>query len=490
MRVFILLFGCAHFPQCVWAVPEDHKIAVHAIQGYLHHFPDQLGSRADASPSCRPEPDLATLAEPIVGLPKHCIILQADFPAQHVLVYEDMPCTKQAFIQGAIDLQAPSMSEHTLHPTEPQIASGMASLVAVPDWMHNTDQTVYVLDFSFWDGPVFAVIDWRYVNLNSFAAMARKYSPVPWQVTHGRQDSVLHPGASLFAIPGDVFRFTPLGHPTSSRPDFEQLLAHESHWDPSPPSIPREVTRHNWLFLRSHVTRTPVYAGTSREELHCVAAESCHSEVSELDFCSPCDDSPLRDLVYQGQLIRGVLAAEPRSPSGNRFGAFVFVDSRLLGLSPSFRYCPAGWVDLTYFTAFLALRAPLGYKLTAMGVPHEGERVLVSDRCTLQLRYVYLEPSTLSAASTQHEQGLADFGLTPDTPQPVPFRRVTPTTFPREAPPTPDPEEALAVVVPAPPETQVPQCCFLILAVDFQPEVVSVDLQLPCSTEEALQHCC
>ena len=36
-------------------------------------------------------------------------------------------------------------------------------------------------------------------------------------------------------------------------------------------------------------------------------------------------------------------------------------------------------------------------------------------------------------------------------------------------------------------ETQVPQCCFLILAVDFRPEVVSIDLQLPCDVDDALQ---
>ena len=487
-RLLFILLGCAHLPQCVWAVPEDHRNAVHAIQGYLHHFPDQLDRQTTSSPNSRAVSEPDVLAAPIKGIPKHCIILQADFPVQHVLVYEDMPCTVQAFLQGAVDLQAPSMTDHTLHPTDPQIASGLASLVAVPDWMHNTDQTVYVLDFSFWKGPVFAVVDWRHVTLNSFAALARKFSPVPWQVTHGRQDLVLRPGATIFAIPGDVFRFTPLGHPTSPRPALEQLLTSDSHWDSSPSYIPREVARHNWLVLRSHVTRTPVYAGTSHDELLCIAAESCHSEVAELDFCSPNDDSPFKDLVYQGQLIRGVLAAEPRSPSGNRLGAFVFVDSRLLGLPPSFRYCPAGWVDLTFFTAFLALRIPQGYRLAALGVPCEGEKVLVSDRCTLQLRFVYIEPTTLSAAPVPPESGLADFGLTPDVNQPATFRRTAPTRFMRDTPPSPDPEEALAVVVPDPPETQVPQCCFIILSVDFQPEIVSVDLRLPCSVEEALQH--
>ena len=485
-RLLMVFLGFAHLPQCVWATPEEHANAVRTIQAFLHHFPDQLRDGVNLSRGSRTVAERTAPVGPMKGLPKHCIILQADFPVQHVLVYQDMPCSVPAFIQGAVDLQAPCMTDHTLHPTEPQIVPGLASLVAVPDWMHNTDKTVYVLDFSFWDGPVFAVIDWRYINLTSFAALARKYSPVPWQVTHGRGDLVLLPGMSIFAIPGDVFRFSPLGHPTSPRPTLEQFLAEEDQWDANP-AIPREIARHNWLLLRSHVTRTPIYAGESHDELLRVAAESCHSEVGELDFCSPFEDGPLRDLVFQGQLIRGVLAAEPRASGSRRMGAFVFVDSRLLGLPPSFRYCPAGWVDLTYFTAFLALRPPEGYKLTALGVPFEGDRVLVSDRCTLQLRYVHVEPEASLAAPTQAARGFADFGLTPDVPPPVALRRDIPTPFVREDRPPPDPEEALAVVVPDEQETQVPQCCFLILAVDFRPEVVSVDLQLPCDVEEALQ---
>ena len=398
-RFLLTVLGFAHLPLSVWAAPEEHVSAVRNIQAFLHHFPDQLGDRVDARVGARPVSAPAAIASPLTGMPKHCAVCQADFPVQHLLVYEDTPCTTEAFIQGAVELQAPSMTDHTLHPTEPQVIAGMASLVAVPDWMHNTDKTVYVLDFSFWGGPVFAVVDWRYVNLTSFAALARKFSPVPWQVTHGRRDSVLLPGASIFAIPGDVFRFTPLGHPTSPRPTFEQLLTDEGLWDANP-SIPREIAHNHWLVLRSHVTRTPIYAGESHEELLHLAAEACHSEVNDLDFGSPSPNGPLKDLVYQGQSIRGVIAAEPRAPSGARLGVFVFVDSRLLGLSPSFRYCPAGWVDLTYFTAFLALNPPSGYTLTAHGVPLEGDRVLVSDRCTLQLRYVCSEPEASAAAHT------------------------------------------------------------------------------------------
>ena len=234
LRLGVLLLGCAHLPHCVWAAPTGFTAALHAahevIEGLPDPLPPDLNMPADVPIShARQMQDDARSAER--QLPKHCVIFQAGFPAQHLLVYERLPCPEQAFIRGAAELQTSSMDDHTLHPTEPQITPGLATLVAVPNWMHNTDQTVYVLDFSFWDGPVFAVADWRFVTVNSLAAAARRFCPVPWQVRIGRHDVPFPVDGHIFAVPGDVFRFTPQGHPTSPRPSLQHMLDDASAWN-------------------------------------------------------------------------------------------------------------------------------------------------------------------------------------------------------------------------------------------------------------------
>ncbi|CAE7890928.1 unnamed protein product [Symbiodinium necroappetens] len=300
-------------------------------------------------------------------------------------------------------------------------------------------RTVFVLDFSYWNGPVFAVADWRYVSLTTLAAEARRFAPVPWQVSHGRQDSLLLPGATLFAAPGDVFRFTPCDLPCAPKLTLGQMLLDAALWDISPPFIPREEASHAWLVLRSHVTRTPIYSGTSRDELFQLAADSTHSEVNDLHFGMPLDDSPLQEIVYQGRSLRGVLAAEPRSGNGPGLGAFVFVDARLLGLNPSFRYCPAGWVDLAYFTAYLALKIPNGYHLEASGMCHVTQQAV---------------------------------------PRPLPLQTATSQTSASPLQP---------VTETATPTGPFQRCHFLIFSVDFQPEALTLELPVPCVLEQAMQ---
>ena len=490
-RLGVILFGFAQLPTCVWAAPEGFADALHAAQNLLEGIPDPMNPdqppQADRHPaSAGPLPEDAP--PDARQTPKHCVILQFGFPAQHLLVYEQLPCSEQAFIQGATDLQASSMDDHTLHPTEPQIADGLATLVAVPNWMHNTDKTVYVLDFSFWNGPVYAVADWRFVTLSSLAADARRFCPVPWQVSIGRHDVPFPADGHIFAVPGDVFRFTPQGHPAEPRPFLRQMVADAKLWSDNPPSIPRELTSHRWLALRSHVTRTPTYDGASQQELLQVVATSCHSEVNELDFGLPLKDSSLATLVYHGYDIRGVVAAEPCSISGHRLGSFVFIDPRLLGLAPSFRFCPAGWVDLTFFISFLDLKIPQGYELAASGVPLAEDRVQVTDCCTMQLRFVPSGVSVCSAPHRRSSSNLADFGLSPDAPEPAGAHQAIPTQFPGPAATdTPDPEVVLGVATPPLRDDHMSQCSFLIFSVDFQPETITLDLALPCQLEDVMQ---
>ncbi|OLP92674.1 hypothetical protein AK812_SmicGene25481 [Symbiodinium microadriaticum] len=238
----------------------------------------------------------------------------------------------------------------------------------------------------------------------------------------------------------------------------------------------------------SHVTRTPTYDGASQQELLQVVATSCHSEVNELDFGLPLKDSSLATLVYHGYDIRGVVAAEPCSISGHRLGSFVFIDPRLLGLAPSFRFCPAGWVDLTFFISFLDLKIPQGYELAASGVPLAEDRVQVTDCCTMQLRFVPSGVSVCSAPHRRSSSNLADFGLSPDAPEPAGAHQAIPTQFPGPAATdTPDPEVVLGVATPPLRDDHMSQCSFLIFSVDFQPETITLDLALPCQLEDVMQ---
>ena len=494
VRLVLLFLGFANLPSCVWAAPKECINGVQQVSNLLLCMPEPLPLVASAQPSGEPASfrelvaDSSGLVDVPAITPKHCIVLQAGFPTQHILVYEDIPCSEQAFLRGASDLLDNNKSDHVLHPTEPQLATNLASLVAVPDWLHNSDKTVYVLDFSFWHGPVYAVVDWRHITLAALAPEARRYAPVPWQVAYGRQGSLLMPGASVFATPGDVFRFVPKSHPCVPRLALSQLLADATLWDADPSYIPREATSHAWLALRSHVTRTPVYAGTSRDELTSLAAESFHTDAQDLHFGFPDKYSPLQDIVYQGRLLRGVLAAEPRSPSGARLGAFVFVDSRLLGLTPSFRYCPSGWVDLAYFTAYLALPTPNGYRLEASGVPFTEGQVQVTDQCTLQLRYVPCDPAGCATPPAPAGRCLADFGLSPGALPPTAAKPIDePLRYSRESPATPDPEEVLAVEARPTPVLLLQRCHFMIFSVDFRPEQVTLELPIPCTLAHALQ---
>ena len=493
-RSVIFFLGFSSLPMCVWAAPKEYISAVQQISRILMHVPEPFSAIGtvqtdECSASFRElVADAACQDDTPAVTPKHCVVLQAGFPTQHILVYEDVPCSEQSFLRGASELLDNNKSDHVLHPTEPQIATNLASLVAAPDWIHNSDKTVYVLDFSFWNGPVYAVIDWRYITLAALAPEARRHAPVPWQVAYGRQGSLLQPGASVFAAPGDVFRFFPKSQPGVPRPAFTQLLADAAMWDSNPSYIPRETASCAWLALRSHVIRTPVYAGTSRDELTFLAAESFHTDAQDLHFGFPDEYSPLQDIVYQGKLLRGVLAAEPRSCSGARLGVFVFVDSRLLGATPSFRYCPAGWVDLAYFTAYLALPTPNGYRLEATGVPFADGQVQVTDQCTLQLRYVPCDPAGCATPPAPAGSGLADFGLSPGARPPT-VNKTTgePQRHSRDSPAPPDPEDVLAVDVPHSPVLLLQQCHFLVFTVDFRPEQVTLELPVPCTLEHALQ---
>ena len=485
--------GLLSTPVCVWSAPQGLIEAVVLAEAIVETLPEQLSQDCDSSKGAAPSADVDLLRLPQTtkdpaSLPKHCVVFQAGFSAKYQLAYVSLPCNEGEFTGAATELCRSSTRGHHLVATRPQVKAGLASFVAVPTWTQDTEQSVYVLDFSYWQGPVFAILDWRHVTVTSLAAAASLYAPGPWQVNHPGLKEPLGIGQHVRAAPGDVFTFLPAGASPPGRILLRDMLSNSAAWDPCPDEVPRECTRHEWLALRSHVTRIPKYAGTCLEELKEVAAEAFHSEADELDFEFPHNDSPLQDLVYRGSAIRGVLAAEPRSDSGNRNGVFVFIDSRLIGRQPSFRFCAAGWIRPCHLLDFLAdVKVPVGYRLAYEGVPTHAEQVLVSDRCTVTLHF-----ETCLTASGQPPEpgrtlsGVGDFisGGPAVAANPAPHR------VDRNSPPSPDPEEALRAEqrdedAALPAEGIVAH--FLVFSPRYQHESYQLELQVPCTLELALE---
>ena len=446
-------------------------------------------SQVPSQPGEDNSPELRTADS--AQLPKHCVIYQAGFQAHYLLVYVSVPCSADTFTRAALDLAKSSVSGHHLVATRPQISAGLATLVAVPAWTYQTDKTVIVLDFLACQGPVYALLTWRYVTRDTLAADARRHVQSPWQVYHYRHNGPLSSGAHIKAEAGDVFVFQV--EPACPREItlLEDKVTDAAAWDPCPPTIPRESPSHRWLVLRSHVTRTPSFSGTDFDELRSIAAEASDSDAADLDFELIGRDSPLQELVYHGFAIRGVLAAWPRSDSGNRHGIFVFLDTRLIGRQPSFRYCTPGWIKWSDLFDFPDVPSGLtDFCIAAKGVLTDRDKVLVYDGCTVVFGYEASIP--LAAASPSSGPGTGDaatnHGLGADNPG-LNTRPRGPTRFRRDTPSSPDPEDLLQAE-PREEEIEVTaetvSACFLVFAPRFQVETYTIEVDSQCTLDQVL----
>ena len=489
------ILGFSVLPVCVWAAPDGLKEALTLATSTLQSLPESFGAGDRAAKD--DSPFQGWVAEILNGqactqvaefpFPRHCAIIQTGFPTQHLLVYTHIPCEEPAFFQAAAELGLARYKDHDLVPTLPQLSDGLASLVAAPRWLAQTDKVVVVLDFSLWHGPVYSIIDWSFTTLASLASEARKYTNAPWHVYHAQQHSPIEEGVHVNAANGDVFYFVPVGAEPLRRPRFTDMLRDARLWSSCPQVVPREIIVPVWYALMSHVTRTPTYSGTSRSELQVVAADSFHSDASDLDFEYPLEDSPLQELVYRGQLVRGVLAARLWTPSKCRPGIFAFLDTRLIGLHPTFWFGSAGWIALEHFTDILAIRIPPGFRVDPAGVPCESDRVLVSDRCTIILSFVVDEALSASLSHTDPNAGAAgrDGNSVPSNPA-VDLLQNSRAARRRAGRPSPDPEALLDARTRSEETDDLTQVCFQVLVPDFQTEIVEVDLQFPCLLDDAL----
>ena len=492
---FAAILGFSVLPVRVWATPEGLREALTFAASVRRSFPEPLET-GELSP--REDRHFREwVAEALTGwedaqtgehhTPLHCVILQAGFPTQYLLTYTQIPCTETTFLQAAAELGLPRYAGHALVPTLPQLSDGLASLVAVPRWTDVTDKVVVVFDFSHWQGPVYATVDWNFITLSSLANAARKHTNAHWQVYHASKTSPIAEGEHVTAVDGDVFCFVPAGTEPPQRFLFPDMLQDSCLWSTCPQVIPREISVPIWYALMSHVTRTPTYTGASRLELQEVAADTFHSDAGDLDFEYPREDSPLQDLVYRGQLVRGVLAARLWTSRACRPGAFVFLDTRLIGLHPSFWFCPAGWIALEHLTDGLAIRIPPGFHIAPAGVPYEHGTVLVSDRCTVVLSFVETDVPSASIPCPDPNAGAGGAGETRVNSSPATdLLQNSRTARCREGYQTPDPEALLAARARSEEPDEPARVCFQVLIPDFQTEIVEVDLAFPCLLDDAL----
>ena len=301
-RVWCFLLGFQTLPTFTCAAPTGLPLLIHHANGLVALLPERLPNSeheeapVSPPPACRwaytrvaDAPDAHSVP---AAMPKHCILFQAGHSVRHFLAHLCAPCTRPAIVQEAL-AYFPELRDHwTLHETVPQVAKGAASFVAVPDWTQGSDKTVFVLDFSACNGPVFAWLDWSSVNRTSLASIARVFAPTSWEVFYSNRDAPLGPDEAVTAGPGHVFRFQPSGVQLPSRPLLSDMLQNESLWLDAPPAVPRERLAYEWCVMMSHVTRVIPYTGFSRAEAQAKAADALDSELNDLIFGYPKPHSP------------------------------------------------------------------------------------------------------------------------------------------------------------------------------------------------------
>ena len=336
------LLGISQLPQRTWAAPAGMPQAIQLLESAATCFPEDLPRRQwDAQPSSAQTTAFSHLVSTalqfedyVAPVPKHCIAFKAGYPAHHFLAYVNLPCPRLEIIEE-VELMCSTLQDHSYAvPTSPQLADGAGTFVVVPNWTDSASKTVFVLDFSYWGGPVFALLDWCFTTRASLAPYARLHTPEPWDVFCAQASVPLTGDQHVQARPGDVFRFLPEGAVPTCLSEFDAVLCRPGVWQDPPRDKLREAPSSRWYAMRSHVTRMPHYAGGSREELQQVAANAFDTEQESLAFAYPKANSPLHEIVHNGYCTRGALAATASISAGQRLNKLVFVDPRPLGIPP------------------------------------------------------------------------------------------------------------------------------------------------------------
>ena len=338
------------------------------------------------------------------------------------------------------------------------------------------------------------MLDWAHTPHTGLIQEARHHTQDSVSVYHANSAQPMPAGQAVRATSGDVFRFSSTQSGPVTCRSLGDILQDACSWHDDPDYIPREMHSQCWYAMHSHVTRLPLYAGSSRTELLAIAAEAFSNTVDELVFGFPDEDSDLRDLVWHGRLLRGILAAAPVPPGvpkSHMHGSFVFVDLRLCGQEPTFFFGSAGWVGFSEIVRALAVQPPPGFQVRVRGTSVEGSLILLTSACTLTLWFEPLPSETSpvqvsQAAAAGSGVPLATYGLDPGHAREDvgPPAQPEPRRYPREEGTAPEPDQALGLREPE--LIEVVTAGFLVCSPRFPPEHVQLEASLPCDVDDIL----
>ena len=150
-----------------------------------------------------------------------------------------------------------------LVPAAPQIEPGYLTTVAVPSWVEASDQAVVILDFTDWNGPVYALITWSHVVPADLVEHLERYVEGPYEIfCAGRSGPMRQEGEELTS--GTVIRVSPLHRPPVWGPTLAECLADtrlcaNEYW-----CMKNEVQSDQWRILGEHCARVVLHQGGTR----------------------------------------------------------------------------------------------------------------------------------------------------------------------------------------------------------------------------------
>ena len=176
-----LVVGCSL--DTAWAMPLLTPAHLDAITRCCTLWPEALpriDSQADAlvhPPS--PEPALDDVSS-IVSRQVLVVILAAGYESGLVTVQCPHEDTSFEFLDKAKQAWQERPYEGRIVPVVPQPSEEYITAALVPEWVFSSDKTLVVYDLTYWNGPLFAVIQWKWITNYDLQEVASAYVDVPW----------------------------------------------------------------------------------------------------------------------------------------------------------------------------------------------------------------------------------------------------------------------------------------------------------------------
>ena len=251
-----------------------------------------------------------------------------------------------------------------LVPADPQIEPGYLTTVVVPSWVETSDRAVIVLDFTDWNGPVYALITWSRVVPADLVDHLERYVEGPYEIfCAGRSGPMRQEGEEL--VSGTVIRVSPLHRPPVWGPTLEDCLADTRLCENDYWCMKSEVQSDQWRILGEHCARVVLHQGGLDDALYNHAASALHCRVEALAFRRFECALPAGHLVQYGATLLGVVAGarRPRTAANDSQGHVTFFDCRPVGGLIQFLFTRNDFVPIAGMSQYLGLRVPSGYQV-------------------------------------------------------------------------------------------------------------------------------